>query len=32
MKDLDSKEDHLNNYDNGIVFLERQLKNCQVKL
>ena len=32
LKDIDGKEDFLSNYENGITFLERQVKKCQIKL
>jgi hypothetical protein len=32
IKDLDGKEDQMHGYENGLVFLERQLKRCQLKL
>ncbi len=32
IKDLDAKEDQMGGYENGIVFLERQLTKCQLKL
>lgn len=32
IKDIDNKEDQLTGYENGIVFLQRQFKKCQLKL
>ena len=32
LKDLDGREDNLSSYENGITFLERQVKKGQIKL
>jgi len=32
LKDIDAREDQLNSYENGVTFLERQFKKCQIKL
>ena len=32
IKDLDAKEEQMSGYENGVVFLERQLKKCQLKV
>ena len=32
IKDIDGKEEQLSGYENGMVFLERQLKKCQLKV
>lgn len=32
LKDIDAREDQLNSYQNGVTFLERQFKKCQIKL
>jgi hypothetical protein len=32
LKDIDAREEQLNSYDNGVIFLERQFKKCQIKL
>lgn len=31
-RDIDGKEDKITSYENGITFLERQYKKCQLKL
>lgn len=32
LKDVDAKDEAMGGYENGIIFLERELKKCQIKL